>query len=96
MPKYAVILEGRNFPIITDKGVRMLGFYVTRKVKAENEQEAVMIAMEHVRTDPELLTVVDRNKASNPKLFVKSTETLGWYGDTKSTGYTFFPMKANQ
>lgn len=94
MPKYAVILEGRNFPIVTDKGVQLLGFYATRKVKAENEEEAALMAMEMVRSDPELLAVVDRDKTTQPKLFVKSTETIGWWGDMKSSGYTFFPMKA--
>lgn len=94
MPKFAVILEGRNFPIVTDQGVQLLGFYATRKVKAENEQEAALTAMEMVRSDPELLSVVDRDKTTQPKLFVKSTETIGWFEDMKASGYTFFPMKS--
>ena len=94
MPKYAVILEGRDFPIITDKGVQRLGFYATRKVKANDEQQAVLVAMEQVRSDPELLAVVDRDKATSPKLFVKTTEKMGWFEDMKASGYTFFPMKS--
>ncbi|MFL0806823.1 MAG: hypothetical protein K6L60_06000 [Oceanobacter sp.] len=93
MPKYAVILEGRNFPVVTDKGVQLLGFYATRKVKAGDEQEAALTAMEMVRSDPELLSVVDRDKTTQPKLFVKNTEAISWWDDMKSSGYTFFPMK---
>jgi len=93
MAKYAVILEGRNFPIVTDTGVQILGFYATRKVEAPNEQDAALAAMEQVRSDPQLLAVIDRDKTVKPRLFVKSTETLSWWGDMKSSGYTFFPMK---
>lgn len=93
MPRFAIVLEGKNFPIVTDTGVQVLGFYTTRKLKAETEQQAVLMALEQVKTDPQLLAVIDRDKTSSPRLFMKSAHTLAWWEDMKSSGYTFFPMQ---
>ncbi len=92
MPKYAVVLEGKNFPVMAGCKTDLLGFYTTRVVKASDEREAEQKAISLIRHDPDLLDALDRSSNSEPKIFVNSIMKVKWWRRTGGVGYTFFEM----
>ena len=92
MPKYSVLLEGENFPLKLEGETRLYGFYTTRRVKAENEEQAELIAVAEVKSDESLLSSIDREFEVEPKIFLESISKISWWSRLKKTGYTFYPM----
>ena len=54
MKTWRVLLRGENFPLDTQQGAPLMGFYATRWVAAPDEQGAFAAAVEQLREAPEL------------------------------------------
>ena len=74
---YRCLIRGENFPgeLLGEYG--LMGFYTTRWVEAASEEEAEMLALEALRSDPDLqpsLEVRDRSKAA--KVFFEEIDEV--------------------
>jgi hypothetical protein len=94
MAKYSVFLEGENFPLHLEGETKLYGFYTTRRVTAKNEEEAELMAVDSIKSDPKLLSSVDRNVEAEPRIYMESIKKVGWWSRAKNTGYTFYPMES--
>jgi len=94
MPKYSVILEGKNFPILSNGNTELFGFMTTRKVKANDLNEAELKAVELIKKDPNLMSSLDLNHEVTPEIFLDSIYKLKWWNSLGSKGYTFYKMKS--
>lgn len=74
MPVFAVMLRGEGFVIEFDSKPMRCGFYTTRYVRAGNEQDAEIAAVNLVRRDEDLLKSMRRETSSDPLLFAESIE----------------------
>ncbi|MFK8068090.1 MAG: hypothetical protein AB8D52_07585 [Gammaproteobacteria bacterium] len=92
MPKFSVLLEGQNFPLVLDDETKLYGFYVTRKVLANDQKEAELAAVNSVKNDQKLLSTIDREYDAEPRLFMESIHKLHWWSRLNVTGYSFYPM----
>jgi hypothetical protein len=93
MPKYSVILEGKNFPILSDGKTELLGFMTTRKVKARDLEEAEFKAVELIKQDSSLMASLDQNHEANPEIHLDSIYALKWWNKLGGKGYTFYKME---
>ena len=91
MAKYSVFLKGENFPLKLEGETKLYGFYTTRRVKAKNEEEAELMAVAAIKSDPKLLSSVDRDFEAEPRIYMESIRKIGWWSRVKITGYTFYP-----
>ncbi|GJM10587.1 MAG: hypothetical protein DHS20C11_28630 [Lysobacteraceae bacterium] len=67
MPKYKALLKGEGFPVVSETGeTELLGFYATRWVKAENEEQAELAAVQLIKSDESLHELLDARIESNP------------------------------
>ncbi|MBA6339284.1 hypothetical protein H4J57_19030 [Colwellia sp. BRX8-7] len=92
MPKYSVILEGKNFPVLSDGKTELLGFMTTRKVKACDIEEAELKAIELIKQDSSLMSSLDQNHEATPEIYLDSIYALKWWNRLGGKGYTFFNM----
>lgn len=92
MPKYSVLLEGKNFPLKLKSETMLYGFYTTRRVKAENEEQAELLAVAKIKSDSELTSLIDSAFNSEPRIYCEGIRKIGWWSRLKLTGYTFYPM----
>ena len=72
---------------------QLFGFYTTRKVKASDEKQAELLAVELIKKDPALLAGMDRDLGANPMIYLESISKLRWWSRLGGIGYTFFPME---
>lgn len=93
MPKYEVMLEGKNFPVFVDGKTEVLGFFVTRKVKAVSEKEAELKAVAMVRGDKKLISTLDTSHDAKPKIYLDNINQLSWWSLLGGSGYIFYPME---
>ena len=93
MPKYAVMLEGKNFPVIVEGHTELWGFYTTRKVKANDPQEAEHLAVELIKNDSSLTDMLDQTHNVEPMIFLDSIYHLSWWKRLGGKGYSFFNME---
>jgi len=94
MPKYSVILEGKNFPILSNGNAELFGFITTRKVKASDLNEAELKAVELIKKDPSLISSLDLDHEVTPEIFLDSIYKLKWWNSLGGKGYTFYKMKS--
>jgi hypothetical protein len=92
MPKYSVLLEGENFSILQDEGSQLFGFYATRKVKAKDEFEAGLLAINLVKEDETLLDNIDPKSNIESLVKVDNISILKWWNRLNASGFTFFRM----
>ena len=71
MKFFTVLVNGRNFLIETEDGTENLGFYVQVYVKAETEAEAEVKAIEVLRGDENIRSIVKNDKSNPPRMFVE-------------------------
>jgi hypothetical protein len=92
MNKYSVILRGENFLIQFEDKIENLGFYTTRVVKANSAEEAESRAIDLIRNDEGLTSMVQRSSDINPKIYLESIKMASWWKRLGGKGYTFWPM----
>ncbi|WP_426369868.1 hypothetical protein [Pseudocolwellia sp. HL-MZ7] len=93
MPKYSVVLEGKNFPVLSNGNTEVLGFMTTRKVKANDLEEAELKAVELIKKDPDLMSNLDKEHEAIPEIYLDSIYKLKWWKRLGGKGYTFYKME---
>lgn len=91
LKKYRVMVEGANFLITFDNETAKYGFYTTRFLEAENEEDAEVNAMDILRE--ELADIVQNDLADSPVMFLAEIEELRSFADypVPGTGFVWFP-----
>lgn len=92
MAKYKVMLRGENFEINFEDKIENMGFYATRMVKANSENEAEIKAIDLIRADSSLISMVKRDSQYSPKIYLEYLQAASWWERTGGKGYTFWPM----
>lgn len=87
MKKYKVIIEGANFLVRVGTETRKLGFFTTRFVEAQDEQEAENKTIDMLRV--ELETLVQNDKSDSPMMFVEEIDELKSFGEFEVPGAGF-------
>lgn len=93
MPKFRALLRGEDFPIVTERGVEIWGFYTTRTVRAKDEDEAELAAVALIKSDGSLLEMIDRSAESEPMIYLEALSKARWWNRLGGAGYTFYPME---
>jgi len=88
------MLRGENFPIKFEDKVENLGFYTTRVVKANSEDDAELRAIDLIRNDVNLISMVQNASDANPRLYLESISKALWWRRLGGKGYTFWPMES--
>jgi len=90
MPRWRVLLEGRNFWLRVDGQLQRLGFYTTRFVDAFDEKAAELMAVQLIRDDPKLGEAL--NERSDPPMICVEQVTRVAVPDSEyaNAGYTFY------
>ena len=92
MKKYKVLLLGENFEVNFEGKIENLGFYTTRVVAANSEEEAENKAVQSIREDEHLIAMMLKNSAYEPKIYLEEIEIIPWWKRIGKQGYSFFPM----
>ena len=87
------MLEGQNFLLEVEGTIQKLGFYVTRFVEAENQEEAELLAVQQIREDEKLTRNVRNIETDPPMIYLESIDELTSFEGVElpGTGYTFYP-----
>jgi hypothetical protein len=94
MKLFKCFIEGKNFPLRLDGENPLLGFYTTRFVHAETAEQAELLALELLRSDPNL-DLDPSKRRKDTMVYFESIEEIDSIPDGISepgTGYTFYPM----
>jgi hypothetical protein len=70
MKYFDVLVNGRNFKIDTEDGIKAMGFYVQVYVEADNEEDAELKAVEVLKGEEKLRSAVKNDKSDPPQMFV--------------------------
>lgn len=92
MRKFAIFIDGENFLLSIEGEEKRLGFFVTKRVFAEDEEQAVDMAYQSIRNDPKLFSAYKQSHISKPTLSVKLIQEITEVGSMEDSGYTFYPM----
>ena len=92
MPRFRVLLHGRNFQLKLGEGQTASGFYTTRFVEAGDAHKAELLAVQMIRDDPHLNGMVMNDATDSPLIDV--TEMLQVEDEAEQCGpgrgYTFY------
>ena len=98
MSYFQVMLEGENFFIEFDGKEELLGFITTRWVKASNEEQAELKAVELIKNDAHLHNLLrnPEREPAPPMIYLCEMCKVNWFTYLRrkpGAGYSFFPMK---
>jgi hypothetical protein len=93
MNNYAVFIEGNDFVLTQGDTKEALGFFITVRVDANSEDEAVSKAMEVVKSNPKLAEAYTTNLSKKPSLKANVVHELLPENNMNNTGFTFYPME---
>ncbi len=93
--KYKVLVRGDNFLLNLDGKNQKLGFYTTRFVEAQNEEDAEERAIVLLRDDSKLRSGVLNEQSDSPVMFAEEIVELKSFDGLKTpgTGFTFYPKE---
>ena len=96
MTHYEVSLNGENFWFEMEGKPSRMGFYTTRYVVAQNEQEAENMAVQLLRDDPKLKNILN-DKSDPPMIYCEGIEVIDAFEPLTvvNKGYTFYPGETN-
>ena len=89
MRNFVIFLEGENFNLEVDGKIQSVGFFASRRVEAETENEASNIAIELLLKEKEL----ECNTLQDYKVSVKVVNEMPIEHKNTYSGFTFFPME---
>jgi hypothetical protein len=89
MRNFVIFLEGENFNLKVDGKIQSVGFFASRRVEAETENEASNIAIELILKEKEL----EFNALQDYKVSVKVVHDMPIDHKNTYSGFTFFPME---
>lgn len=93
MLNYAIFLMGENFPMDYDGDVVLQGFFVTKRVEAENEEVAREMAIAGIKSTPIIASSILLAGVTEPTIQVKVVHLLPDHNKMKDTEFVFFPME---
>ena len=98
MHYFQVMLEGENFFIEFDGKEELLGFVTTRWVKADDQKQAELKAVELVKNDHHLHNLLRSPDGESPLPMIYLSEIckVNWFTYIRrkpGAGYTFYPME---
>ena len=96
MKLFRCLIEGVNFPFEFEDEPGPVGFFTTRFVRAESAEEAEMMALEMLRSDP-TMDIPPEKRTKDAMVYFEEIEEITEIPDGCSepgTGYTFFPMNS--
>jgi hypothetical protein len=90
--KYKILVRGQNFLLKLDGKAEKFGFYTTRFVEAQNENQAEDVAISRLRADPTLGDGVLNQQSDAPMLFVEEITELDSFDglNMAGTGFSFY------
>lgn len=99
MSYLAVLLEGENFFIEFEGKEQLLGFVTTRWVKAVDEQQAELKAVELIKNDSYIQSSLrsPENEVPKPMIYMREMYKVNWFTYFRrqpGAGYTFYSMGA--
>ncbi|MCP4272844.1 MAG: hypothetical protein GY781_12915 [Gammaproteobacteria bacterium] len=94
--KYMVMLRGENFELNYEGETVNFGFFTTRIVKALNEKQAELAAVELVKTDNKLLDTLVKDRKFEPMIYLEEMCQAKWWKSTGGSGFSFFDMEEEQ
>ena len=94
MKLFRCFAHGVNFPLDFDGEPALMGFYTTRFVRADNAEQAELLALELLRADPKLDVPPDRRTKETRVYFDEIEEINAIPEDIpeSGTGYAFYNM----
>jgi hypothetical protein len=95
--QFTVFVRGEGIDVLVEGDPRpAVGFFTTRVVTANDQHEAVQVALSGIQDEWKCGARVASNRGSEPALFVESVEKVGLLGrlNPKRYGYVFFPSDA--
>lgn len=88
---------GENFEVRKENGdFDNLGFYTTRVVKAANEKDAELAAVELIKNDMALTNCLNKESERKPMIYLESISKLPIWSKLGGSGYGFFPMEESK
>ncbi len=92
LKKFKVFVRGENFLMNIDGVERRYGFYTTRFVEAQSEEEAELAVVNLLRNDPRLVQAVMNEKIDPPMMYAEEITELKSFGEYQvpGTGFSFF------
>jgi len=99
MSCFAVLLEGVNFFIEFEGKEQLQGFVTTRWVKAVDEQQAELKAVELIKNDSYIQSLLrsPENEIPKPMIYMSEMYKVNWlnyFRRQPGAGYTFYSMEA--
>ena len=94
MKLFRCLIEGVNFPLEFEGEPALVGFYTSRFVRAENPEQAELLALELLRADPKL-DVPSSKRTKETMVYFEEIEEISSIPDGISepgTGYAFYRM----
>jgi len=98
MSYFQVLLEGENFFVEFDGQEELLGFVTTRWVKAQDEQQAELKAVDLIKNDTHLQNLLrtSNNELPPPMIYLSEMCKVNWFTYCRrrpGAGYSFYPME---
>ncbi|WP_232522449.1 hypothetical protein, partial [Marinimicrobium alkaliphilum] len=89
MRNFVAFVEGENFKLEVNGKMQLVGFFASRRVEAETEEDASRAVIEMLLAEPEL----EGNALPNYTMSVKVAHEMPIDHKAKYSGFTFFPME---
>ena len=93
MSYYQVMLEGKDFPVVWEGNEEVFGFFTTRWVKASNDKEAELNAVELIKNDSSLVDMTLSKAELTPMIYLVEIQTVNWLTYVRKSpgrGYSFY------
>jgi len=98
MSYFQVLLEGENFFVEFEGKEELLGFITTRWVKAIDEEQAELKAVELIKNDTHIqkLLRTSESELPSPMIYLSEMCQVNWFTYLRrkpGAGYSFYPME---
>ena len=92
MPLYRCLMCGENFPGYMLGETAPIGFYATRFVEAENQEQAEILALESLREEDFFNIPLEKRSEDAKIVFEEIMEVHPDTEQTPNSGFSFFIM----
>ena len=98
MNDYQVLIHGKNFLVSNDSISSKHGFYTNIYVRAENEEQAELAAVEALMKNENLRELVQNREDDPPRVFAEEIQEISNYDkiEPKQQGLTWYEEKESE
>lgn len=89
MRNYVIFVQGENFNLEVDGKTQPAGFFASRRVEAETEEEASSAVITQLLTEPE----IKGKELSDYSMLVKVAHEMPIEHKNTYSGFTLYPME---